>query len=149
MTTYRKILFLALISIACQQQPEIILNEREVYRLPIPYPTGICYSRKDSVFYLVSSDGIIATMNRKFEIIEKLAFPNNKFNGVFLDEAYIYLLTPKDLMILDLTNFKVIKSFNLANLVGSKAVFQTIFFKKNFCDSFERKKAKSYRIRTY
>jgi hypothetical protein len=112
--------------VACQKQPEIAL--KEIQRLPIPNPTGIAYRNKDSNFYVVNSDGIIARLNKKFELLEKFEFPKYSFNAVYLDEANIYLLTSKSLLILEQANLKVFKDLSLVGLVGSKVAFNTIFF---------------------
>lgn len=123
------LLFVSLLSlVACQKQPEIALKEKEIQRLPIPNPTGISYWDKDSIFYLVNSDGILARLNRKFEILEKFELSKYSPNAVYLDEANIYLLTSKSLVILERANLKPFKNLNLARLVASKATFKTIFF---------------------
>lgn len=112
--------------VACQKQPEIAL--KEIQRLPIPNPTGISYRNEDSTFYVVNSDGIVARLNRKFELLEKFEFPKYSFNAIYFDEANIYLLTSKSLLILEQANLKVFKNISLVGLVSSKVVFKTIFF---------------------
>ncbi len=122
--------FLLIISflyfIACQKQPEIAF--KNIQRLPIPNPTAILYRNKDSNFYVVNPDGIVARLNRKFELLEKFQFPKYTFNAVYLDEANIYLLTSKSLLILEQVGLKVLKEVNLVSLVGTKVVWKTIFF---------------------
>lgn len=126
-TNFVFILFVSFLSLAaCQKQPEIAL--KEIQRLPISNPTGIAYLDKDSIFYLVNPDGIVARLNRKFELLEKFEFPKYAFNAVYLDEANIYLLASKNLLISERTNFKVFRNISLVGLIAPKVVFKTIFF---------------------
>lgn len=126
-TSFAFLLFVSFLSlVACRKQPEIAL--KEVQRLPIPNPTGIAYLDRDSIFYLVNSDGVVARLNRKFELLEKFEFPKYSFNAVYLDEANIYLLASKSLLVLERANFKVFKNISLVGLIASKVAFKTIFF---------------------
>ncbi|MCX7880444.1 MAG: hypothetical protein N2517_07260 [Ignavibacteria bacterium] len=121
-------LSLLLFSLGCEGVRTTSLQEKQIVRLPIANPEGICFSENDTSFYLVTDDGEIARLNVNFELIHIQEITNVKFVDIFVDDFFIYTLSPKEIIVLKKASFEIVSKRALDFLKRKNRNALSLFF---------------------
>lgn len=129
MLKFIQILILLSLS-GCDFSPSKLIFEKDVRGLNFPNLSGISVIYDDSLFYFVNEESKVLVTNINFVVREFYEYDSKyKFNSVFVDEMFIYLITSKNFLVkIEKLTKKITEEVNLNKIVSGKYFFRSIFF---------------------
>lgn len=91
------------------------LKPNQKIDIKVKEPSGICYDKEENSFFVVSDNGKLYKLNKKFEKVEKASFEGIDFEGVCISNNLVVVSdeTARKIYVFNKKNLKLLKTITI------------------------------------
>lgn len=101
---------------SCVENHNFRLQEVEVKKVELSFPTGIFFSTVDTAFYITTANGTLAMCDTNLRVRRSKQFNGYSFSQIFVDDFFIYVISSQGLLKIDKNTMEIISKIQFSNL---------------------------------